>query len=511
MSEPKIMHKSKSETNMAEEHAIMDTTDTVETMLKKRDHKRTPSHPNELRRTGSSSSGSSQSYQEDWEAFPPLDRLTVFDILSNLALPQKLEKWQNTLTAQKAKVKKHHERFKSTSQQAKERVVGEWRKRMPTSEEQLDKYRRRMKDSVERLGARWNDTATVTLREKVSFIAGVLNIFISGYLIGAYPTYFYYWFTGQLIYFMPIRCYTYHKKGYHYFLADLCYFVNLLTVLSIWVFPRSKRLFLSTYCLAYGNNAVAIAMWRNSMVFHSLDKVTSLFIHIMPPVTLHCIVHLTPPDLLLRRFPAAFNIKFSNPGSPGYYSLGAMMLWASIPYAVWQLSYHFLITVRRREKIAAGRPTSFTWLRRSYAKTWIGKFVLSLPEPLQEPAFMLIQYIYALLTLTPCPLWFWYRWASGSFLFVVFSWSIYNGATYYIDVFGKRFQKELENLKKDVGKWQLSPDGVITPDGTGGELMNGLLDKVNKAAAVDALPGLDGQLSAAVDDIGISTGMDSRS
>ena len=74
---------------------------------------------------------------------------------------------------------------------------------------------------------------------------------------------------------MPVRWYKYHKTGYHYFLADLCYFVNLLLVLSIWFFPQSKRLFISTWCLAFGNNAVAIAMWRNSLVFHSLDKVTS--------------------------------------------------------------------------------------------------------------------------------------------------------------------------------------------------------------------------------------------
>jgi hypothetical protein len=40
----------------------------------------------------------------------------------------------------------------------------------------------------------------------------------------------------------------------------------------------------------------------------------------------------------------------------------------------------------------------------------------------------------------------------------VFVWSIYNGATYYIDIFGKRFQNELEQLKRDVTKWQASPD-----------------------------------------------------
>ena len=42
----------------------------------------------------------------------------------------------------------------------------------------------------------------------------------------------------------------------------------------------------------------------------------------------------------------------------------------------------------------------------------------------------------------------------------VFGWSVYNGATYYIDVFGKRFEKELEQLKNDVSKWQSSPSAL---------------------------------------------------
>ena len=212
------------------------------------------------------------SYQEEWET--PPETLTVFDLLENLALPSRLEKWQNKLSEQTERVRRQRERLKSSTNNAKDRVVEEWRRRLPPPDEQLDKYRKRMKISVDRLGIRWNDTKAVTAREKLSFIAGVFNIFISGYLIGAHPECFYYWFTAQLCYFMPIRWYTYHKRGYHYFLADMCYFVNFLLLLSVWVVPQSKRLFISTYCLAYGNNAVAIAMWRNSMVFHSLDKVT---------------------------------------------------------------------------------------------------------------------------------------------------------------------------------------------------------------------------------------------
>lgn len=420
--------------------------------------------PKSPRTSRNPSFSGSSSYHEDWDSYPPLDRLTVLDLLDNFALPQQLEKLQKGISAQTEKVRKSRAALKTRGQEARERMVEEWRRRVPSADEQLERYRKRMKQSVEKLGRRWNDTKIITMREKVSFICGVMNIFISGYLIGAYPEYFYIWYTVQLLYFMPIRFYTYRRRGYHYFLADLCYFVNLLLFLSLWIFPSSKRLFIASYSLAYGNNAVAIIMWRNSLVFHDFDKVTSLFIHIMPCATLHCIAHLLPTEQLHEQFPAIWAIKTSPPGSPtAYGNLISMLTWSTFPYAVWQLSYYFFITVRRREKIAAGRPTSFTWLRRSYSKTWIGKIVLSLPASLQEPAFMLIQYLYAVLTMLPCPLWFYSRWASAAFLMIVFTWSVYNGSTFYIDVFGKRFQKELEAMKAEVAKWQNSPDVLGSP------------------------------------------------
>ncbi|KAG5930680.1 hypothetical protein E4U42_000020 [Claviceps africana] len=415
--------------------------------------------PKSSRLSRNPSFSGSSSYHDDFDAFPPLDRLTVLDLLDNFALPQQLEKLQKGISAQTDKVRRSKEALKSKTHLARERMVEEWRRRVPSADEQLDRYRKRMRQRVDKLGRQWNDTKAISLREKLAFIGGVMNIFISGFLIGGYPQYFHLWYTMQLIYFMPIRFFSYHRRGYHYFLADLCYFVNMLLLLSIWVFPNSKRLLTATYCLAFGNNAVAIIMWRNSLVFHSLDKVTSLFIHIMPCATLHCLVHLLSSEDQKARFPAVWSIKHAAPGSPtAYANVFSMLAWSTIPYAVWQLSYYFFITVRRREKIAAGRPTSFTWLRRSYSRTWIGKIVLSLPGSLQEPAFMLIQYSYAVSTMLPCPLWFNSRFASSSFLSILFAWSIYNGSTYYIDVFGKRFQNELEAMKAEVLKWQTQPE-----------------------------------------------------
>ncbi|KAF3901586.1 hypothetical protein ABW21_db0203320 [Orbilia brochopaga] len=386
------------------------------------------------------------SRDEDWEGAAQVDRLTLFDLLDNLALPslalnQRIEKWNKTLQTQSETFKKQGKYVKETYDKQKERVL---KKR----DVELDKLRARYGKNVDQLMKRWQDQKTVTLREKLSFVVGVSNIFICGYFLGGYPELMKWWYTLQMAYFMPIRFYTYHKRGYHYFLADLCYFVNVLLLCSIWIFPNSRRLFISAYCLSYGNNAWAIAMWRNSMVFHSLDKITSLFIHLMPPVVLHSIVH---QDAMQGNMYALERIR-----AEGGFSLFEMIGWASVPYLFWQACYHFFITVRRADKIAAGRPTSFTWLRKSYSKTMIGKAVLSLPESLQETAFMGIQYAYAVLTMLPVPLWFNSRTLSACFVSALGLWSVYNGATYYIDVFGKRFEKELMILKRDLEKTQRS-------------------------------------------------------
>jgi len=103
----------------------------------------------------------------------------------------------------------------------------------------------------------------------------------------------------------------------------------------------------------------------------------------MPPVVLHTILHLLPPEMAQERYPALAKVQ----------QLG---LWRSfwistLVHTIWQIWYYLFIMVRRAEKIAAGRPTSFTWLRRSYSKTWIGKWVNSLPESVQPISFMGIQ------------------------------------------------------------------------------------------------------------------------
>ena len=96
------------------------------------------------------------------------------------------------------------------------------------------------------------------------------------------------------------------------FMIDFCYFVNLSVVLQTSMFPETLlwykvsffnfdvielknslshvspcQLFQANYVMCMGCLMLAIVVWQNSLVFHSLDKLTSFFLHAFPPLTMH--------------------------------------------------------------------------------------------------------------------------------------------------------------------------------------------------------------------------------
>lgn len=315
---------------------------------------------------------------------------------------------------------------------------------MKGREDDVEKLKKSFLKQVSVLEARLTKVLDISITEKFAFAVGLLNVFYGGYIIGCIPEYFHVFYTAEMVFLMPIRFFTYRHKQYHYFLADLCYFVNVLSLLFIWAFPQSEALFISCYALTFGTLSWAVITWRNSLVLHSIEKTTSSIIHILPPVVFHVITHMISPEYKATRFPGANKVE--------RWKMVSGLIWASIAYLVWQSLYHYFITVRRKEKIKAGRMTSFEYLRRSYANTRLGKFVNGLPEPFPVFAFTMIQYGYQLSTMLLCPIWYASPLLSGLFMTFIFFAASYNGATYYIDIFGKRFQKELLKLQAEVEK-----------------------------------------------------------
>ncbi|CAX45304.1 conserved hypothetical protein [Candida dubliniensis CD36] len=308
---------------------------------------------------------------------------------------------------------------------------------------ELDKLQEIINQRLQNFDKRVHKQLESSATEKAFYATSVFLIFCAGFIIGKYPIYFPYFHTALFVVLMPIRFYTYFKSSFQYYLADLCYYVNLLLMLFIWVFPESPTLFVSVFSLSLGTLSWAVITWRNSLVLHSIEKTTSSFIHVMPPVTMFVMVHELPEEYIKLRYPGIAAIDNWN--------FVASIITTSVYYTIWQVSYHYFISIRKKDQIEKGKVTSFSYLKNKNKSTPLGKFVNGLPYLwMQTLAFTLIQFFYQLLTMTPCPIWFKYKHACGAFVVFIFLWASYNGATYYIDVFGKRLEKEVDKLKKEV-------------------------------------------------------------
>ncbi|KAG6901886.1 hypothetical protein C0995_007011 [Termitomyces sp. Mi166 len=314
-----------------------------------------------------------------------------------------------------------------------------------------------------KLAASWQSAKVVRTREKVSFFLGVITLLFSALMFGMAPQWIHFMYTLQGCILLPLRFYIYKKRAWHYFLFDLCYYVTILNFIYLWFLPSSPALFVACYCLSHGSLASAVITWRNSLVFHDLDKVTSLYIHIYAPFTFTVIRHFYPNSVA--RFPALAELPHLQP-------LRALLLSGGI-YVIWQLLYWKFILVDRRSKIESGeRTTSFSYLL-SDKHGIIGKTLSSVSPRYREAFFMGGQLgeshqltstlVYAVLTEIPAvfllydsSLW------SGIFLIFIFSVSAWNGGGFYIEVFGRKFEREMEALRKELAE-VTARSGASTP------------------------------------------------
>lgn len=367
----------------------------------------------------------------------PIEKMSFLDLLDPVSSSSFISK-KYTQVKEKSIIK--FNKLKNDTNKKREKYI--------TEISDVEGFKRKLKERVDKLDSRMNGLFYASATEKGFYSFALFTIFVAGFIIAKYPEYFHLYYTGLGAILYPIRAYTYWKKSYHYFLADLCYFVNLLLIIFIWFAPHSVHLYTVCFAFTFGTLSWAVITWRNSLVLHSIDKFTSSFIHILPPVVMFVITHGLDHDYKLQRFPGAAKLTSWNlvPG----------ILWTSLYYLIWQSLYHYFITIRKAEKIKQGRVTSFEWLRKSMAKAWIGKFVNSLPDPYPVVAFTLIQYGYQLLTMSIVPIWFQSKILASLFLIFIFLVAAFNGATYYIDYYGKRFEKEVSRLKNEIAELQQS-------------------------------------------------------
>ncbi|KAF9224327.1 hypothetical protein BS17DRAFT_879828 [Gyrodon lividus] len=366
----------------------------------------------------------------DWAgAFTLLDTMeTYFD--SRLDLLQR-------------QIQKHSDKLKMRAEEALKKRAQPVDNIADNFDREIKNFKLKVSGRMQSLVSSWHSAKVIRTREKVSFFFGVMSLLVSALMFGMAPQWVHIAYTIQGLYLLPVRAYNYKKRSWHYFLFDLCYYVTILNFIYIWLLPSNTALFMACYCLSHGSLASAVITWRNSLVFHDSDKVTSLFIHIYAPFTFTVIRHYYPGAE--QRFPALAALPHLNPGR-------ALLISGAI-YLLWQLLYWKFVLVDRRTKIESGqRATSFSYLLNDKHGA-IGRALVKTRPEKREAYFMVGQFLYSILTELPAVylLYDGPRW-SGSFLILIFAVSVWNGGGFYIEVFGRKFERELEALRKELAE-----------------------------------------------------------
>jgi len=298
----------------------------------------------------------------------------------------------------------------------------------------------------------------VKIVDTASFSIGVFMAMWAEYLILAAPSAFPWFYLVTLSLLMFLRYTTYRAINNHFFMLDFCYFMNASVVIQALLFPATSWFgatwFKANFALSHGPIAIAILAWQNSIVFHSLDKMTSFYIHIMPPLT--CYIQrwgILPggPD------PATLGMSF-----------GDVLVTPLVLYLAWQAAYLYIqhtVIDKDPELVTSLRyltqcPRNPMYIITMDVCTRIGVIT---PGEIYHPdqvktkvIFVVGQFIYALLWLIPTPILFHFRFLNTTLLLVLVVAGIWRGGSYYIFVFSKVYNKkfepekpESEALKKD--------------------------------------------------------------
>ena len=318
----------------------------------------------------------------------------------------------------------------------------------------------------------------IRFADKVSFTLGVVGLLVTQFVATEHPSVFhaYYLATAPLIF--SHRAYQYFVIKYHYFLIDFCYYANAAHFWQILCRPRSARFFKTTFAYANGPILWAIPLWRNSLVFHSHDKVQSVYIHCVPAILTWCArwygqSALGEPgwrfsffgsgdDDSRRRAAASAkaSLELFSAETSFATSFAHFFVFPTLGYLAWQCAYLLkteLWDVKRLDEDPE-LVTSLRWLANDY-KAGVTRFALRVgraigafgKEELFDASslktkfvFVTLQLVYTVVTFVPIPLCYRSKTAHTSLMLLAFLSCIWNGAEYYIDIFSRRYARKFE-------------------------------------------------------------------
>ena len=241
----------------------------------------------------------------------------------------------------------------------------------------------------------------------------------------------------------------YRRGGWGYFLLDFCYYTGFGCLFLIHVIPKNVIWFKMMFFAANGPVIMAIITWKNSLVFHSLDKLTNLVVHGFPPLLTYC----------WRWYPHKIGYFFDCDVDPEActITISECFKYCIGNYLVWQIFYMFKVYWRDHVDLISNERewTSIRWFcvrmgnnPLSVASKFVARKLgyMRPDEELDEKTrktqiiFMIAQFFYTIFTMLPCFLLYKSYSFHTVYLFIMFLFSVWNGGQFYIEVFSKTYR-----------------------------------------------------------------------
>jgi len=314
-----------------------------------------------------------------------------------------------------------------------DRKISECKEQAELLKESKNIKSEKLREKIEKLINKYQSSKLVRNFDKVIFVLGLLRIIFEALILGRFPCYYPYYYSVATIVLVLLRFIYYRWMHWHYFLLDFCYWANLTEILFFGFFPTNEILFISSYAFSMGPLLLAVPIFRNSMVLHSLEKTTSVFIHLTPGLSI---------------WAARYNNCENWPNchrTPTFYTY---LFYPCILYLIWALIYYviiFLISFDRCEK--KNNTTLFKYHLQNKNSIFY-KYSGIFGEKLRPFAFMSIHMIFSLFTFLVTYISLYSQFLQLILIFTALIKTFWMAANYYMEIFSKNYELKLEDLDK---------------------------------------------------------------
>jgi len=306
-----------------------------------------------------------------------------------------------------------------------------------------------------------SESINTRLADEISYVFGVSNFAFSAYIMGKAPHLYWIYHSLKNSFLLVDRLIKYTKKHQQLYLLEFCYICNYITFLYTFLcllrssFPGlapyfstismyEERLFQVLFSWSVGVLLAAIVCFRNSIVFHSSDHTTILATHISPNLAIYGMKWYFAD--LNHTFPSMFRIG-CDANTCGSATLFDLIVVPAICYLLfWSLPYSFYMFFYGRKMIEEQKlihmysftETSPTW------KSWKEKYFH------EYAPFVYMSIHFTVCTLSYILAYFsWHSfWFHSLYLVLVLEVAIWNGSTYYFEVFADKYAMSHPKMSK---------------------------------------------------------------